>query len=71
MSKAVSSNISDLLTSEQHVESSAQGMADLYFLLVPRQTLEKLTTEAERRGLTLAEALGQALGNWLQGESNE
>jgi hypothetical protein len=71
MAKAASTDLSDLLTSEQHVESSEKGMADLYFLMVPRHTLEVLSKEAERRGMTLAIALGQAVDNWLQGESND
>lgn len=58
-------DLSDLLTSEQHVESSGLGMADLYFMMVPRHTLEVLSAEAESRGLTLAQALGQAVDNWL------
>ena len=68
MSKATTTDVSTLLTSEQHVESSGQGMADLYFMLVPRHTLEVLNAEAEKRGLTLAQAFGQAVDNWLQKE---
>jgi len=71
MAKAVTTDVSDLLTSEQNLESSGQGLADLYFLMVPRQTLEVLRAEAERRSITLAEALGQAIGNWLQGDPND
>lgn len=69
MAKAESVNIDDLLTPEQRVEG--QSMADLYFLAVPRQTLEELNKAAKARGMTLAEALAQAVEGWLEGASHE
>lgn len=69
MPKAVSQNIDDLLTSEQKVDIADQGIADLYFLAIPRQTLEVLNSKAKERGLTLAQALGQAVDNWLESKN--
>ena len=70
MPKAVSQNIDDILTSEQKVDLADQGLADLYFLAIPRQTLEVLNSKASERGLTLAQALAQAVDDWLKGEND-
>lgn len=65
MPKATATDVDDLLTPEQRVEG--QNFADLYFLAVPRQTLEVLNKEAKARGLTLSQALTQAVEQWLAG----
>ncbi len=70
MAKGKATDISDLLTPEQNVEESGVGMPDLYFLMVPRHTLEVLNAEAKKRGLTLAVALGQAVENWLKEDTD-
>jgi len=71
MPKATPADLSDLLTPEQHVEESKEGLSDLYFLMVPRHTLEVLNEAAKQRGLTLAQALGEAVDNWLKEGSDE
>lgn len=68
MPKAKATDVNDFLTPEQRVEG--ESFADLYFLAVPRQTLEVLNKEAKARGLSLSQALSQAVERWLAGGSN-
>lgn len=63
-----SENLDNYVTPEQNIEGL--GMADLYFLPIPRQTLEEINKEANGRGLTFAQALSEALSDWFKKGKN-
>ena len=62
--KAKQTNVDDLLTPEQVVES--KGFSDLLMLGFPRETYVRMTQEANKRGQTFAQALSEALDDWLK-----
>lgn len=62
--KAQQTNLDDLLTPEQVVES--KGFSDLLMMGFPRETYIKITQESNKRGQTFAEALSEALDDWLK-----
>jgi hypothetical protein len=46
----------------------AFGSGDLCMLLVPKEAYSKLSEEAKRRGLTVAELMAAAIDSYLAGE---
>lgn len=66
MAKAKNINMDQLLTAEQTVEHAPEGFSDLYFLAVPRQTLEELNAAASANYMTLAQVLSEALSLWME-----
>lgn len=62
--KAQQTNVDDLLTPEQVVES--KGFSDLFMMGFPKETYIRITAEANKRGLTFAQALSEALDDWLK-----
>lgn len=66
MAKTKNIDLDDLLTPEQNVHHSEEGLADLYFLAIPRQTLEELNKAASSQSMTIAEVLSAALSLWMK-----
>jgi len=64
MAKAVVRREEDILTPEQ--VAARTGMLDIYFLAVPRETMESINERAKIIGLTGAQAISDALTDWLE-----
>jgi hypothetical protein len=70
MAKAEQTNLDDLLTPEQVVDS--KSFADLLMLGFPKESYLRLTAVSNKRGLTFAQGLGEAIEDWLKkGTSDE
>lgn len=70
MAKARSTDLSEDLSPEQ--VAGGVSFPDIYFLAFPKAALEELTAEANKRNMTLAMALGQAIETWIKnGETDE
>jgi hypothetical protein len=64
MPKVENADIDDLLTPEQVVGS--KGFSDLLMLGFPRESYLKITEASNQRGMTFAEALSEAIDDWLK-----
>ena len=63
MAKGVAQKDEEILTPEQ--VAAGTSMADIYFLAVPRVTLEAITQRANKVGMTGAQAIAEAMDDWL------
>ena len=66
MTKATAQDDSEIRTPEQVVADTS--FADIYFLGIPRVTMEAINGEAKKRGQTFAQALAEAVDDWLKKE---
>lgn len=64
MAKAVAKPDEEVLEPEQVAEQTS--MADIYFLAIPRVTLEAINERAKTVGLTGAQAIAEAMADWLK-----
>jgi hypothetical protein len=64
MAKGIAQKDEEILSPEQVAADTS--MADIYFLAVPRVTLERINGQAQKVGLTAAQAIAVALEDWLK-----